>query len=166
MEIKYFYVDGMSDKISDKELEENAGVVFGLGKIEGFTNDSEHVFMIDTEENRKKIFDLFPQYAPYIMDSLNDFTEYPEVFDGGQYYTVFGKEITIGECINLLIEKINNNDLNLMKRLSYAFQFHENIAEGIEIILKEQLADVISDYISKLEEVVKKIKNTKEFEWE
>ncbi len=145
--------------------------VFNLDRVSATEEEIEN-FLTEIEGNK----DIFHNGSGYIFtrninkilgeeqrQEQNTFTAYITWFNGGEYYNLGTEEIQIRECIDKLIEKINNNDKYVIDKINENFT-EEKFETGISQLIKEQLTECIDDAIKELNQLKIKVKEGN-FEW-
>ena len=163
MEIKYVNICTLAANSDDESI----FVTLGLGNITGFCSNNDNLFFINNKESTEKIKELFPQFCDAIISNSEDFSLWLSYFDGGEYYNASSDlQIPIERCIDILIDKIEENDSDVISELNKSFNQDWDIYEIIQSLIKKQIADVIECSIIDLQSQADDIRNKLEsIEW-
>lgn len=171
MNIKVVYMDDVAEKIYENkpEIYNCLATVMGLGNIKGFACIGiNYLFIVDSEENFQKIKELYPQYYDFIMAELEDFNGYLSNYDGGEcYQTIANFQVDIGDCIDSLLDKIEDDYPEVIEILNKCFDNfnkHDKFEDILDNLIKQQVTDVIALKINELNDEIENIKKNG-FKW-
>lgn len=84
------------------------------------------------------------------LSNADDISVYINCYDGGEFYQLYDRQIGIDECIDILLDNIEQYESLLMQS--------KNMSEIISILIKQQIPNVISLDITRLQKEMSRLR--------
>lgn len=145
--LKYIDIYGL---IADSKITEEIGYkIINFPDHMSFNTDIDNGLLVFRSEAQSQLEEKFG----VDLSEADNISFYVKSFDGGEVYQLYGKEIPIGECINLLLTEIDMYETEIMKS--------NDFLDTIRILIKKQIPKVIEDEIRKLNDTILAMKSVK-----